>query len=179
MNILETERLLLRTVEVEDAPFYLNLVNDPAFIANIGDRGIRNLASARDAITNGPVKMQATLGHSIYLVQLKASGVAVGMSGLIKRDTLADVDIGYAFLPPYRGQGYALEAARAVVEYARTTMVLPRLVAITSPENNASNALLEKIGMRFDKMVYLTPEDTGTRLYRMTLDDPQTNSDAR
>lgn len=179
MNILETERLLLRTVEVEDAPFYLNLVNDAAFIANIGDRGIRNLAAAREAIANGPVKMQATLGHSIYLVQLKASGVAVGMSGLIKRDTLDDVDIGYAFLPPYRGQGYALEAARAVVEYARGTMQLPRLLAITSPENNASNALLEKIGMRFDKMVYLTPEDTGTRLYRMTLDDPKINSDTR
>ncbi|MES2321064.1 MAG: GNAT family N-acetyltransferase [Pseudomonadota bacterium] len=166
MNILETERLRLRTIEVEDAPFYLNLLNTPEFIAYIGDRGIRTLAAAREAILNGPVAMQAVRGHSIYLVELKDSAAAIGMSGLIKRDVLDDVDLGYAFLPAWFGQGYAIEAARAVVEHARQ-FGLQRLVAITNPDNHASNALLLKIGMRYDKLVHLHADDAGTRLYVM------------
>ena len=169
MKILETERLVLRTIEVEDTPFYLNLLNSPPFIANIGDRGIRTLEAARDAIASGPMAMQATHGHSIYLVELKDSGVAIGMSGLIKRDALDEVDLGYGFLPPYFGKGYAHEAAVAVLEHARKDVGLRRLVAITSPGNTASNALLRKIGMRFDKVVHLTPDDTGTCLYVMDL----------
>ena len=168
MKILETARLVLRTVEVEDAPFYLNLVNQPSFIANIGDRGIRTLAVAREAIASGPVAMQASLGHSIYLVELKDSGVAIGMSGLIKRDTLDEVDIGYAYMPAYARQGYALEAARAVVEHARTVVGLRRLLAITALDNAASGALLEKLGMRFDRVVHLAP-GSSSRLYHLDL----------
>jgi len=172
MKILETARLALRTVEAEDAPFYLNVVNDPAFIANIGDRGIRTLAAARDAISAGPVAMQASLGFSIWLVELKDSGVAIGMSGLIKRESLPGVDIGYAFLPAYTRKGYAFEAACAVVEHARSVVKLPGLLAITSPDNRASRAVLEKLGMQFDKIVYLKPgdpDDPGTCLYRLAL----------
>jgi hypothetical protein len=154
---------------VEDAPFYLNLLNTREFIANIGDRGIRTLAAARETIASGPVAMQAALGHSIYLVELKDSGVAIGMCGLIKRDTLVDVDLGYAFLPPYFGRGYAFEAAAAVVDHARDRLHMRRLVAITSPANAASNALLVKLGMQFEKMVYLSPDDPGTRLYGIDL----------
>lgn len=169
MRILETARLALRTIEESDAPFYLNLLNTRQFKDNIGDRGVRTLAAAREAITGGPVAMQAALGHSIYLVELKDSGVAIGMCGLIKRATLEDVDLGYAFLPPYFGQGYAYEAAAAVVQHARSVLNMTRLVAITSPENIASIALLTKVGMRFEELVYLHPDDTGTRLYGMEL----------
>lgn len=169
MKILETERLALRTIQAEDAPFYLNLLNSPPFIANIGDRGVRTLKAAREAIEQGPAAMQAARGHSIYLVELKASGVAIGMSGLIKRDSLQDVDLGYGFLPPYFGKGYAHEAAVAVVEHARRDIGLRRLVAITSPGNTASNALLEKIGMRYETLLYLSADDPGTRLYSMDL----------
>lgn len=174
MKILETARLSLRTVEVEDAPFYLNLLNDPAFIAHIGDREVRTLAQARGAIIEGPVAMQAALGFSLYLVELKDSGVAIGMSGLIKRDTLPEVDIGYAFMPAYRGKGYAYEAAAAVLEHARTRIGLRRLLAITSLENTASQGLLDKLGMRFDKLVYLRPDGSATRLYQMDLCIPAT-----
>ncbi len=170
MKVLETERLVLRTIEAGDAPFYLNLLNTREFVANIGDRGIRTLAAAREAIVNGPVSMQAARGHSIYLVQLKSSGLAVGMSGLIKRDTLDDVDIGYAFLPAHFGQGYAIEAAHAVLAHARA-IGLRRLVAITSPDNCASQAVLQKIGMRFEKLVYLHADDVGTCLYGRSLLD--------
>ncbi|MDQ1829442.1 GNAT family N-acetyltransferase [Massilia scottii] len=169
MKILETARLALRTVEAADAPFYLEVVNDPGFIANIGDRGIRTLEAARLHIENGPVKMQEALGHAIWLVALKDSGVAIGMCGLIKRETLPEVDIGYAFLPAWRGQGYALEAAGGALAYARDTLGMARLLAITSPRNTASSALLEKLGLRFEKIVHLTPEDPGTRLYTMEL----------
>ncbi|WP_187363249.1 GNAT family N-acetyltransferase [Massilia frigida] len=169
MNILATPRLALRTVEAADAPFYLELVNDPDFIDHIGDRGIRTLEAARLHIENGPVKMQEALGHAIWLVALRDSGVAIGMCGLIKRDTLPGVDIGYAFLPAWRGCGYALEAATGVLAYARDTLGLGRLLAIASPQNSASQALLEKLGLRFEKIVHLTPEDAGTRLYAMEL----------
>ena len=169
MKILETGRLVLRTIEAADAPFYLELVNDPAFHEFIGDRGIRTLEAAADAIKHGPVLMQATLGHSIYLVERKADGTPVGMSGLIKRDTLDDVDIGYAFLPQYRGKGYAYEAAEAVLAHARHDVQLRRLVAIASPGNAASIALLTRLGLQFEQTVHLTPEDPGTNLYGITL----------
>lgn len=169
MRILQTARLSLRTVERGDAPFYLNLLNTREFIEHIGDRGIRTLAAAREAIASGPAAMQAALGHSIYLVELKASGAAIGMCGLIKRETLEDVDLGYAFLPAYCGQGYAFEAAAAVLEHARKALRMTRLVAITSPGNLASIALLEKLGMRFEKLVHLHADDPGTRLYGINL----------
>ena len=171
MRILDTERLTLRTIDEGDASFYLDLVNDADFITHIGDRGIRTLEAAREAIATGPVAMQASLGHSIYLVARRDSGEAIGMCGLIKRDTLPEVDLGYAFLPRWRGQGFALEAARAVLQHARTTVGLTSLLAITSPGNTASNALLEKIGMRFERIVHLTAADTGTRLWKIALGD--------
>ncbi len=168
MHILDTERLSLRTISVDDAPFYLELVNSPGFLAHIGDRGIRTLAEARATIEGGPVAMQAALGHSIYLVESRATGVPVGMSGLIKRDVLDDVDLGYAFLPEYEGQGFASEAAFAVVDLARR-MGMARLVAITSPGNLASDRVLTKVGMRFEKVVYLSGRDDPTRFYAMDL----------
>ena len=169
MHILDTERLRLRTVEEDDAPFYLSLLNSAPFIANIGDRGIRTLVAAREAIASGPVAMQAARGHSIYLVELKASGQPIGMAGLIKRDTLADVDLGYAYLPPHFGQGYASEAAQALLQHARDTLGLRRLLALTSLHNEASHSLLLKIGMRLRGVVELTGDDSGTRLYAIDL----------
>jgi RimJ/RimL family protein N-acetyltransferase len=164
-TILDTARLRLRTVAQDDAAFYLGLVNDPDFITNIGDRGIRTLDAARDALVSGPMLMYVARGHSLYIVERLADGAPIGMCGLIKRDTLDDVDIGYAMLPAYRGQGYCGEAAAAVFSYARDTLGLRRLLAICSPANTASNALLQKIGLRFDRVVHLAPEDSGTNLY--------------
>ncbi|MES2150604.1 MAG: GNAT family N-acetyltransferase [Pseudomonadota bacterium] len=167
MQVLATARLALRTIGLDDAPFYLGLVNDPCFIEHIGDRGIRTVEAAREAIASGPLAMQAARGHSLYLVERLADGAAIGMCGLIKRDTLEHVDIGYALLPPYRGQGYAYEAARAVVEHARRDVGLARLLAITAPSNAASNALLQKLGLQFQQCARLTPQDTGTNIYAL------------
>lgn len=168
MHILDTERLRLRTLALEDAPFYLQVVNTQGFIEFIGDRGIRSVDAAREAIAGGPVAMQAALGHSLYLVERKEDGAPIGMCGLIKRETLPEVDIGYAYLPQFGGQGYATEAAAGALAYA-ASIGIRRLLAITSPGNAASNAVLRKIGMQFQDLVHLTPEDTGTLLYSYDL----------
>jgi RimJ/RimL family protein N-acetyltransferase len=166
MEIATTARLRLRTITLEDAAFYLELVTDPAFIEHIGDRGIRSVEEARRALAAGPLAMQQARGHSIYLVELKDRRRPIGMSGLIKRDTLEDVDIGYAFLPEWRGRGYAFEAGAAVLAYA-PTLGLTRVVAITSPANAASNGLLRKLGLRFCCFTHLAPDSPGANLYEI------------
>jgi RimJ/RimL family protein N-acetyltransferase len=166
MEIAETKRLRLRTITLDDVDvgFHLALLNDPAFIEHIGDRGVRTMEESRRSISAGPLAMQKHYGHSMYVVELKDSGAPIGMCGLVKRETLVDVDIGYAFLPSYRGQGYAYEAARATVDHARK-LGITRLAGITSPANTASNALLCKLGLRFKCVIHMTPDDPGTNLY--------------
>lgn len=165
MKILETERLLLRQFSTDDAPFILELVNEPSFLKNIGDRGVRTLADANSYILNGPVASYAKNGFGLYLVALKETGESIGMCGLIKRPGLDDVDIGYAFLPRFWSKGYAVEAARAVKEYAKDPVGLKRLVAIVDPANEVSIRVLEKLGMQFEKMVRLSADDIDLKLF--------------
>ena len=167
-EVARTDRLRLRLVGVRDAAVYLDILNDPAFIEHIGDRGVRSLDDAVKSIEEGPVTMQRTRGHSMYMVELLEGAVAVGLSGLIKRDTLEDVDIGYAFLARHRGQGYAFEAAQAVVAHART-LGIPRLVAITTPGNAASIGLLLRLGMCFEGTRSLVEGEPALNLYGMAL----------
>jgi len=168
-EILRTERLRLRLVNAGDAAVYLELLNDPAFIEHIGDRGVRTLEAAVKSIEEGPVAMQRARGHSMYMVELLGELAApVGLCGLIKRDGLDDVDIGYAFLPRYRGRGYAFEAAQATVAHART-LGIPRLAAITTPGNAASIALLLRLGMRQRGTVSLKAGEQDLNLYWMNL----------
>jgi RimJ/RimL family protein N-acetyltransferase len=171
-QVLQTERLRLRLVDAGDAAFYLELLNDPDFIDHIGDRGVRTLDAALKAIEDGPVAMQRTRGHSLYMVELhgEGGGVPAGLCGLAKRDWLEDVDIGYAFLARYRGQGYALEAARAVVAHART-LGLARLAAITTPGNVASIGLLRRLGLRFEGYRSPVPGQPEVKLYGMALSE--------
>jgi RimJ/RimL family protein N-acetyltransferase len=165
-DILATRRLRLRTVDTDDADFYLELVNDPGFLEHIGDRGIRTREDAIQALLEGPIAMQDMRGHSLYVVELKETGEPVGMCGLIKRDTLDSVDIGYAYLQRHCGRGYAYEAGMAVLALA-PALGLSRVLAITSPNNLASNGLLRKMGMRFERFVYLVPGDAGKNLYSL------------
>ena len=167
MLIIETERLQLRTVSPDDAPFYLELVNEPSWIRFIGDRGIRTLDAARAAILDGPVAMYERLGYSLYLVPRRRDGAPRGMCGLIKRDVLPDTDIGYAISPRYWGHGYAYEAAAAVVAHARGALALPRLMAITSPDNEASIQLLGKLGMQFIRRTKLDGWNEDSNVYRL------------
>jgi [ribosomal protein S5]-alanine N-acetyltransferase len=153
---------------VRDAEFILELLNEPPFIKNIGDRGVRTTSDARAYILNGPVASYEQYGFGLCLVVLKESGEAVGICGLLKRETLEDVDIGFAFLEKHWGQGYATESATAVMEYGRNVIGLKRIVAITSPDNDASGKVLEKIGLRFEKMMRMKGEDKETKLFGST-----------
>jgi RimJ/RimL family protein N-acetyltransferase len=165
MIVLETERLTLRHLCEDDAAFILALLNEPSFLQFIGDKGVRTLEDARNYILNGPMDMYARLGFGLYLVELKDSKLPLGMCGLIKRNTLEDVDIGFAFLPEYWGQGYAYEAAAAVMAYGKDDLGLNRIVAITSPDNQASGRLLEKLGLRFEQMIRLSKDGEEVRLF--------------
>lgn len=165
MNILETEHLVLRQFSAEDAEFILEQVNEPSWIQNIGDRGVRTLEDARAYISNGPVASYAKNGFGLYLVLLKETNESIGMCGLIKRPGLDDVDIGYALLPRFWGKGYAVESARAVRDYAKNVIGLKRLVAITDPANESSIRVLEKIGLRYEKMVRLSDDDIDLKLF--------------
>ncbi len=169
MNVLETERLLLRQFSADDAAFILELVNEPSFIQNIGDRGVRTLADANSYILNGPVTSYAKNGFGLYLVALKETGESIGMCGLIRRPGLDDVDIGYAFLPRFWSKGYAVEAARAVKDYAKDPIGLKRLVAITDPANEGSIRVLEKLGFRFEKIIRLSADDIDLKLFGVDL----------
>lgn len=163
MKILETERLILRQFTADDGAFILRLLNEPSFIQNIGDRGVRTLDDARAYIFRVAQSYEKN-GFGLYLVLLKESGESIGMCGLIKREELEDVDIGYAFLPEFWSMGYAVESALAVKAYARDVIGLKRLMAITDPENHGSIRVLEKIGLRFERMVRLSEEDIELKL---------------
>jgi len=131
----------------------LGLLNEPSFLANIGDRGVRTLEQARHYVLNRAVASYERHGHGLYLVELRAESTPIGLCGLVKREYLADPDIGFAFLPRYWSQGYALEAAAAVMDYARGVLALSRIVAIVSPDNEASIRVLRKIGLEFHRMI--------------------------
>ncbi len=169
MKILETERLLIRQLTFDDADFIIELLNDPSFIQNIGDRKVRNVEDARAYVLNGPVASYAKNGFGHSLVILKATGESIGMCGLIKRDALEDVDIGYAYLPRFWSKGYAIEAALAMKSNAKETVQLKRLVAIVDPANAGSIRVLEKLGMKFEKMIRLSQDEIELKLFACEL----------
>jgi ribosomal-protein-alanine N-acetyltransferase len=164
MMVIETERLVLRRVTTDDAPFILELLNEPSFLEFIGDKGVRNLEDARNYILTGPVASYERFGFGLNLVLLKADDTPIGMCGLLKRDSLPDVDVGYALRPAFWGKGYAFEAASAVLADGRETFGLRRIVAITSPDNAGSKALLVKLGLRYEETLRLSG-DKDTHLF--------------
>ncbi|HNO94125.1 MAG TPA: GNAT family N-acetyltransferase [Anaerolineales bacterium] len=168
MEAIHSERLTLRPLGLDDAGFIFELVNEPSFIQNIGDRGVRTLADAEKYIENGPLASYAKNGFGLLAVTLKETGEPIGMCGLIKRDTLEDVDIGYAFLPKFWLKGYAVEAARTVMGTAKA-LGLKRVVAIVDPANTGSIRVLERLGMSFEKMIRLSADDIELKLFSVAL----------
>ncbi|WP_444891891.1 GNAT family N-acetyltransferase [Microbulbifer sp. TRSA001] len=155
---LETSSLVIQELnEDRDTMLMLALLNDSDFLQNIGDRGVRTEVEARHYILNGPIAMYREHGFGMYKVSLK-DGTAIGICGLVKRDGLDGVDIGFAFLPDYRGRGFALESAQAVMAYAKKKLGFQRILAITQPENTPSIRLLEKLGLNCESNVALPGE---------------------
>jgi RimJ/RimL family protein N-acetyltransferase len=168
LKVIETQRLILRWLGSDDAAFILRLVNEPSWLKYIGDRGIRTLQDAENYIRSGPVEMYGRLGFGLYLVELRDGGEPLGICGLIKRDALEFVDLGFAFLPDHWRKGYAYEAAVGAMSYARNVLGLARIVAIVSRDNHPSSRLLEKLGFRFERMFALGPDEEELKLYATT-----------
>jgi [ribosomal protein S5]-alanine N-acetyltransferase len=160
-----TARLVLRDFTFDDAPFIVELLNDPGWLRFIGQRNVRSLDDARAFLRDCPMAHAARHGFALGAMQRRSDGVVVGMCGLIRRDTLPDVDVGYALLPAHRGQGYAREAAAAWVERGFQRHGLARIVAITKPDNDASARALVAIGMRFEARLRLAGAEEDSLLY--------------
>lgn len=166
---IQTARLTLRRLEFADAPFLVGLLNQPSFLANIGDRGVRTVEDAHRYLREGPMAMYEKHGFGLWHVAQRSDDAPVGMCGLLRRDVLPDVDLGYAFLPEYWGRGYAFEAAAATLREASARFGLTRVVGVVSEGNSASIRVLEKLGMRYERLVSLRPNEPDVRLYGTSL----------
>jgi ribosomal-protein-alanine N-acetyltransferase len=166
---IETNRLRLRELTVDDGEFIWRLLNEPSFVQNIGDRGVRTIDDARAYVTNGPIPSYQNHGFGLLLVELKESRRAIGICGLLKRDVLSDPDLGYALLPEFWSKGYAHESAAAVIKGARDILNLQRVLAVVNPENVASIRLLEKLGFQFEGLVKLAEDATEIKLFALDM----------
>ena len=159
MKFLETERLILREIDASDDAFMLDLLNQPSFIKYIGDRNVRDLEQSREFIESRYRKSYADNGFGLWAVELKETGEPIGICGFVRRDSLPDADVGFAFLPQFERRGYAFESASAVMDYGRETLGLKRVLAITTQDNESSGRLLEKLGFKYDGLI-TQPHDT-------------------
>jgi RimJ/RimL family protein N-acetyltransferase len=166
MPVLETERLTLRHSTLDDAAFVLRLLNEPSFLRFIGDRGVRTLGDASRYIADRFIASYEQHGFGLLVVERKEAPGAIGLSGLVKRDALPDPDIGFAFLPEFWSHGFAYESAAGVKRYALETLGLPRLLAITNPDNAGSIRIVEKLGLEFVRVMALSESDE-VRLYAL------------
>jgi RimJ/RimL family protein N-acetyltransferase len=168
--LLETPRLRLRPFTLEDASFIVVLLNSPGWLAFIGDRGVRTDEDARRYLAAGPIASYAQHhGLGLYRVARREDDAPVGMCGLLRRDTLPDVDVGFALLPEHCGCGYASEAAEAVIAHGRAAFGLRRVAGITKPDNVASIRVLEKLGLRFQREITLPPQHETLSYYARDL----------
>jgi len=163
-GVIRTSRLDLRELDFNDAEFILELLNEAGFIRFIGDKGVRTIADARDYIRHGPMDSYARNGFGLYAACLR-DGTPIGICGLVKRERLNDPDVGFAFLSRFWSLGYAVESAAAVLAHARDTLRIKRVVAITSPDNWSSIAVLGKIGLKFERMIRLVDHSPELKLF--------------
>lgn len=170
--VLTTPRLTLRCVVAADAAFFVELLNEPSFIENIGDRGVRTTADAERYLAEKYLASYERHGYGLYVVELKDGGVPIGICGLVKRDALEHPDIGFALLPRYWSNGYAAEAAAETVRLARGPLMLPYLYGVVSPQNTRSIRLLERLGLRRLRSVQLPGNAKPSDIFGMELGAP-------
>ncbi len=177
--MLETKRLSLERLSVDDSAFVLELLNEPPFVLNIGDKGVRTRADADRYILAGPVASYERFGFGLYRVTLKQIREPIGICGLLKRESLPDADLGFAFLKRFWSRGYAFESASAVLAQARDGLGLKRIVAITSPDNPASIGLLVKLGFSFERMARLSEGAAEIKLFALATSVRRAGDDDR
>ena len=165
--ILKTRHLTLRRLTPADAPFIYELVNQPSWLKNIGDRNVHSVDDAVRYIENGPMTSYHRHGFGLWCVERTADGIPIGMCGILKRDYLDSPDIGFAYLERHQGQGYGMEAAAATLEYARSTLHLDRMAAVVSPDNVGSIRILKRLGMRYVEPILMPGDAEPIALYRL------------
>ena len=168
---LQTERLELRWLSIDDAPIMLAVWNDPAFVRFVGDRGVRSHEDAEVAMREGILQLYEKHGYGPFLVTRRTDGANMGICGLFHRDGLDEPDIGFALLPEFCGHGFGYESSAAVLEHARDTLRLPRVLAIVAPENNTSISLLEKLGLSYERHIRMPGDDYDILLYAIEFGD--------
>lgn len=165
MTILVTERLTLSRLSYDDRAFIVELVNEPSFIHYIGDKNVSTEDDARRYLREGPIGSYEKFGYGLFLVSLKDAACPAGICGLVKRPEFDDPDIGFAFLKRYCGQGYALESAKAVLQYGFSELGLTRIIAMADADNGRSVGLLAKLDLKFERMVRMPGDDHDINLY--------------
>ena len=168
-KILETERLILRELDLNDVNFIIELVNTPTWLKFIGDRGVKTIEDAEKYLKSGPLKSYDDFGYGLWAVTEKSSGKSIGMCGLLKRDYLEHPDIGFAMLPNFAGSGFGHESARATIEYARDELKIKILSAITATYNEISINLLKKLGFHFDQNIRIPNDKEDVMLFSRSL----------
>lgn len=169
MQIAETNRLLISKITLKDATFFLELVNSPGWLKYIGDRKIRSVKDAKAYLQKGTLKSYVDFGFGFYKLLLKEKdNIPIGICGLIKREQLDDVDIGFALLPEFEGKGLGYEASVSVLQLAKDKFGLEKIVAITLPNNKSSIKLLEKLGLTYQKGIKPFDDDEELLLFART-----------
>ena len=163
--VIETERVILRKFTIDDAAFMLEMLNTPTWLRFIGDRNVKTLEEAENYLLNGNIRSYQEYGFGFYVVVIKETQESIGICGIVKREGLEDVDIGFAFFQQFMGKGYGYEAGSATLNYALNDLKIKKIVAIVDPENVVSIALLKKIGLQFEKMIQLSPKDIKLMLF--------------
>ena len=163
--VIETERVVLRKFTIDDAAFMLEMLNTPTWLRFIGDRNVKTLEEAENYLLNGNIRSYQEYGFGFYVVVIKETQESIGICGIVKREGLEDVDIGFAFFQQFMGKGYGYEAGSATLNYALNDLKIKKIVAIVDPENVVSIALLKKIGLQFEKMIQLSPKDIKLMLF--------------
>jgi len=163
--VIETERVVLRKFTIDDAAFMLEMLNTPTWLRFIGDRNVKTLEEAENYLLNGNIRSYQEYGFGFYVVVIKETQESIGICGIVKREGLEDVDIGFAFFQQFMGKGYGYEAGSATLNYALNDLKIKKIVAIVDPENVVSIALLKKIGLQFEKMIQLSPKGIELMLF--------------
>lgn len=166
---IQTERLIIKELDLNDADFIFKLLNSPGWLQFIGDRNIHSLEDAKNYLLNGPMKSYKKHGFGLYLVQLLKEGIPIGIAGLLKRDYLNGPDLGFAFLPEFEGKGYAFESSDAIMKQSKVILGLERIQAVVLPENQRSIRLLEKLGMKDPGNHQFPGQESEFKLYEIDL----------
>lgn len=169
MTLIEARRTILRDMTADDAPFILDLLNQPSFLRYIGDRQVRTVDDATQIIETRYRQSYREHGYGLYVVELRAASRPIGMCGFVRRAGLPCADMGFAFLPAFEGHGYACESALAALQFGRDTLGLRELLAIAQPDNLRSHRLLERLGFASPGALTLPGETAPVMVFSRSL----------